>query len=162
MLMIKFVCFDMFFKDLRLLFGFGLCLYLVFKVMWMYNGIDFIVKFGILIIVIGDGIVYCVECVGGFGNLVVICYGNGYEIYYVYMSKINVKKGDKVECGQVIGLVGSIGIFIVLYCYYEVYFYGKLVNLFSFVMDGLMLVEYKVLIEVVEIVNQLLYQQNEK
>ena len=144
-------------KDLRLLSGFGPRLHPVFKVMRMHNGIDFTAKSGTPIIATGDGTVHRAERAGGFGNLVVIRHGNGYETYYAHMSKINVKKGQKVERGQVIGLVGSTGTSTAPHCHYEVHFHGKPVNPLSFVMDGLTPAEYKALTEAAETVNQSLH-----
>ena len=148
---------DMLSKDLRLLSGFGPRLHPVFKVMRMHNGIDFTAKSGTPIIATGDGTVHRAERAGGFGNLVVIRHGNGYETYYAHMSKINVKKGEKVERGQVIGLVGSTGTSTAPHCHYEVHFHGKPVNPLSFVMDGLTPAEYKALTEAAETVNQSLH-----
>ena len=148
---------DMLSKDLRLLSGFGPRLHPVFKVMRMHNGIDFTAKSGTPIIATGDGTVHRAERAGGFGNLVVIRHGNGYETYYAHMSKINVKKGQKVERGQVIGLVGSTGTSTAPHCHYEVHFHGKPVNPLSFVMDGLTPAEYKALTEAAETVNQSLH-----
>ncbi|MEO0876600.1 MAG: peptidoglycan DD-metalloendopeptidase family protein, partial [Bacteroidota bacterium] len=83
--------------------------------------------------------------------------GNGYETYYAHMSKINVRKGEKVERGQVIGLVGSTGTSTAPHCHYEVHFHGKPVNPLRFVMDGLSPEEYKALTEAAETVNQSLH-----
>ncbi len=148
---------DMLSKDLRLLSGFGPRLHPVFKVMRMHNGIDFTAKTGTPIVATGDGTVERAQRAGGFGNLVVIRHGNGYETYYAHMSKINVKKGQKVERGQVIGLVGSTGTSTAPHCHYEVHFHGKPVNPLSFVMDGLSPAEYKALTEAAETVNQSLH-----
>jgi murein DD-endopeptidase MepM/ murein hydrolase activator NlpD len=144
-------------KDLRLLSGFGPRLHPVFKVMRMHNGIDFTAKSGTPIIATGDGVVDRAEHAGGFGNLVVIKHGNGYETYYGHMSKINVRKGEKVERGHVIGLVGSTGTSTAPHCHYEVHYRGQPVNPLSFVMDGLTPAEYKALTEAAETVNQSLH-----
>jgi murein DD-endopeptidase MepM/ murein hydrolase activator NlpD len=45
----------------------------------------------------------------GYGNLVVINHGNGYETYYAHLSGINVFPGQVVNQGQVIGLSGNTG-----------------------------------------------------
>lgn len=148
---------DMLSKDLRLLSGFGPRLHPVFKVMRMHNGIDFTARTGTPIIATGDGVVHRAERAGGFGNLVVIKHGNGYETFYAHMSKINVRRGEKVERGQVIGLVGSTGTSTAPHCHYEVHFHGKPVNPLSFVMDGLTPAEYKALTEAAETVNQSLH-----
>ena len=47
---------------------------------------------------------------GGGGNVVTINHGNGYSTHYMHLSVIKVSKGQYVQQGQVIGLVGSTGI----------------------------------------------------
>lgn len=69
------------------------------------------------------------------------------------MKCIDVKEGDMVVCGDQIGLVGNIGVFIVFYCYYEVMVNGEKVNFIYYCMDGLMFEEYQELVCVVEMLN---------
>lgn len=45
-----------------------------------------------------------------YGNYVVINHGNGYTTLYAHMQSRNVKTGDKVTKGDVIGWVGSTGL----------------------------------------------------
>ena len=44
-----------------------------------------------------------------YGYYILINHGNGYSTLYAHCSKLLVKQGDKVERGQVIGLVGTTG-----------------------------------------------------
>ena len=46
---------------------------------------------------------------GGFGNLVVVDHGGGIRSFYGHLSTIEVKKGDVVEAGTLVGGVGSTG-----------------------------------------------------
>lgn len=46
---------------------------------------------------------------GTYGNLVTVRHADGFETRYAHLSKVDVKKGDKVEVGQDIGEVGSTG-----------------------------------------------------
>ena len=45
----------------------------------------------------------------GFGNYIEILHSNGFISQYAHLSKINVKLGDTVKCGSVIGVMGSTG-----------------------------------------------------
>jgi murein DD-endopeptidase MepM/ murein hydrolase activator NlpD len=45
----------------------------------------------------------------GFGNVVVIDHGDGYQTVYAHLSQFACKVGDRVQQGQVIGYVGSTG-----------------------------------------------------
>jgi murein DD-endopeptidase MepM/ murein hydrolase activator NlpD len=45
----------------------------------------------------------------GYGNWVAVKHDNGAETFYGHLSKVNVKKGQKIEAGTVIGNQGSTG-----------------------------------------------------
>jgi murein DD-endopeptidase MepM/ murein hydrolase activator NlpD len=45
----------------------------------------------------------------GFGNLIVIRHPNGLETSYAHLSQINVKVGDHVKAGDIIGIGGGTG-----------------------------------------------------
>lgn len=57
----------------------------------------------------GGQVVRAGATTGGFGNLVVIDHGGGIRSFYGHLSSIDVKKGDTVETGTLIGGVGSTG-----------------------------------------------------
>lgn len=46
---------------------------------------------------------------GGYGNHVVIDHGNGVQTLYAHLDHLNVKLGDKVTQGQVLGQMGRTG-----------------------------------------------------
>ena len=64
----------------------------------------------------------------GFGNLVVLRHGNGYETVFGHMSKRLVKKGERVQRGQVIGLMGNTGRSTGPHLHYEVHYKGEPIN----------------------------------
>jgi murein DD-endopeptidase MepM/ murein hydrolase activator NlpD len=45
----------------------------------------------------------------GYGNLVIIDHGNGWQTAYAHLSVINVACGGSIYQGQVLGLAGSTG-----------------------------------------------------
>lgn len=49
------------------------------------------------------------SCGGGYGNHIYIDHGDGYTSRYAHLTQLNVKVGDTVKQGQVIGTVGSTG-----------------------------------------------------
>ena len=65
---------------------------------------------------------------GDFGKKVTIDHGNGVRSLYGHLKKLEVKSGEKVEKGQVIGLVGSTGRSTGPHLHYEVLVNGKPVN----------------------------------
>lgn len=75
----------------------------------MHEGIDFSMPHGSKIYAAGYGTVVDVGWNGAYGQMVDIRHNGRIVSRYAHMSKILVKKGDKISRGQVIGLVGSTG-----------------------------------------------------
>ncbi len=73
-------------------------------------GIDYGAPMGTPVQTIGDGRVIFAALKGGSGNLVEIQHANGYTTYYMHLSRILVRPGERVEQGQRIGLVGMTGL----------------------------------------------------
>jgi len=59
---------------------------------------------------IGDGRVVFAGAKGGDGNLVKVQHSNGYTTYYMHLSRILVRDGQRVQQGERIGLVGMTGL----------------------------------------------------
>lgn len=75
-----------------------------------HKGIDMIAQPGTPVHAAGSGVVVRAEpTTGGFGNLVVIDHGGGTHTYYAHLQTIDVREGDRVETGALIGGVGSTG-----------------------------------------------------
>jgi murein DD-endopeptidase MepM/ murein hydrolase activator NlpD len=73
-------------------------------------GIDYGAPIGTPVQAIGDGRVIFAARKGGAGNLIEIQHANGYTTYYMHLSRILVRAGQRVEQGQRIGLVGMTGL----------------------------------------------------
>lgn len=76
-----------------------------------HAGVDFSMPMGAPIKAADGGVV---EFAGqtdpnGYGTLIIIDHGNGIKTYYGHPSQINVKAGQKVSQGQIIGGVGQEG-----------------------------------------------------
>lgn len=61
----------------------------------------------------------------GYGNLVIIRHDNGLETFYAHLSEINVKPGDWVTAGQVIGKGGNTGRSTGSHLHYEIRYKGQ-------------------------------------
>ncbi len=74
-------------------------------------GVDMTAPKGTDVHAVGDAHVSFVGRRGGFGNLIILDHGRGYQTYYAHLSKIQkgIKAGVQVARGEVIGLVGSTG-----------------------------------------------------
>jgi len=67
-----------------------------------------------------------------YGNVIIIDHKNGYETLYAHLSKISVKKGDIVEKGDVIGVMGSTGRSTGVHLHFEVIVNGVEKNPMSY------------------------------
>lgn len=75
-----------------------------------HNGVDIPLKTGDPIYSVFDGRVrYARFNSGGFGNLIIVRHANGLETWYAHLSRNNVRAGDYVKSGQIIGYGGSTG-----------------------------------------------------
>ena len=80
------------------------------KPKWPHYGIDFAAKEGTKIKAMLDGTVTMVEPDLFYtGGTLIFDHGHGISTLYMHMQKINVKKGQKVKQGDIIGTVGSTG-----------------------------------------------------
>ncbi len=74
--------------------------------------------------------------VGGLGIAVFLAHGYGLSTHYGHMSRINVKPGQKVKRGDVIGFVGNTGRATGYHLHYEVWQDGKPVDPIAYILDG--------------------------
>ncbi len=93
-----------------------------------HKGLDIKGNYGELIKTTANGNVKFAARRGGYGNCVIIDHGNGFETYYGHLSKITVKKGQKVTAGQIIGKIGSTGRSTGPHLHYEIHRNGKILN----------------------------------
>ena len=93
----------------RVTSGFKMRLHPVFQTWKAHLGVDYAAPTGTAVRTIGDGVVEFAGTQSGFGNVVFINHGKENTTVYAHLSKINVKKGDKVDQSQTIGEVGSTG-----------------------------------------------------
>lgn len=93
----------------------------------MHNGIDIIGKKNIL--AADEGVVeFAYYKSGGLGNAIIINHNNGFKTIYGHMKSVGVKKGQIVEKGDVIGIMGSTGRSTGTHLHFEVHLNGKLKN----------------------------------
>jgi murein DD-endopeptidase MepM/ murein hydrolase activator NlpD len=64
----------------------------------------------------------------GYGNVIVINHGNGWQTLYAHLSQINVGCGQSVVQGSVIGLIGSTGNSTGPHLHFEMMYNGVKVN----------------------------------
>ena len=113
-----------------------------------HNGMDFSAPSGTYIYATGDGTVIKAEHgYGGYGKMITIDHGFGYETRYAHMQSFKVDEGDEVKRGQLIGTVGSTGTSSGPHVHYEVLKNGKAINPISYFYKDLSLDEYVLMVE---------------
>lgn len=90
-----------------------------------HNGVDFAAPTGTRIYAAGDGRIAYAGWARGYGRYIKIKHANGYETRYGHMSRIHVKRGQRVRQGQLIGRVGATGWATGPHLHYEVRIKGN-------------------------------------
>ncbi|MBD2105399.1 M23 family metallopeptidase [Nodosilinea sp. FACHB-13] len=94
----------------------------------MHEGVDFAGPVGKPILATAEGVVVRADYNGGYGNHVRIDHGYNYETLYGHLSKLEVKIGDRVQRGDVVGYLGSTGRSSGPHLHYSIYRNGQAVN----------------------------------
>jgi murein DD-endopeptidase MepM/ murein hydrolase activator NlpD len=105
----------------------------------MHSGLDFRSETGDPVRATANGVVESAGWNGGYGNMVEIDHGNGFSTRYGHMSKIEVKVGQQIKIGQIIGRVGSTGRSTGPHLHYETRIDGDAVDPQKFLRAGLRL-----------------------
>jgi murein DD-endopeptidase MepM/ murein hydrolase activator NlpD len=105
----------------------------------MHTGLDFRAASGDPVRATANGKVASSGWAGGYGRMVEIDHGNGLSTRYGHLSEINVKVGDLIKIGQVIGEVGSTGRSTGPHLHYETRIDGEAVDPQKFLRAGVRL-----------------------
>jgi len=112
-----------------------------------HYGMDFSAVRGTPVYATGDGkIVRADNRASGYGNHIRVDHGFGYVSLYAHLNKYNVKKGQKVKRGDIIGYVGNTGRSVASHLHYEIFKDGKKINPLNFYYGNLSSAEFDALI----------------
>lgn len=102
---------------------------------WKHNGVDIANKVGTPLYAADSGVVEISQggYNGGYGNTIVINHGGGKKTRYGHASKLLVKKGEEVEKGQLIALMGSTGRSTGSHLHFEVIINGTRYNPLNYI-----------------------------
>jgi murein DD-endopeptidase MepM/ murein hydrolase activator NlpD len=105
----------------------------------MHTGLDFRAGSGDPVRATANGKIVSSGWAGGYGRMVEIDHGNGLSTRYGHLSEINVKVGESVKIGQIIGEVGSTGRSTGPHLHYETRIDGEPVDPQKFLRAGVRL-----------------------
>ena len=96
----------------------------------MHKGIDFAAPKGTPIYAGGNGVVEVAGVNGGYGKYIRIRHNNEYKTAYAHLNsfKKGIRKGVRVNQGQIIGYVGSTGKSTGPHLHYEIIYQNKQIN----------------------------------
>lgn len=110
----------------------------------MHWGMDFTAPKGTPIYASGDGkIVRADNNSSGYGKHIRVDHGYGYMSLYGHLSRYNVKKGQQVKRGDLIGFVGSTGRSEAPHLHYEVWKDDERINPINFYYGSLTAEEFE-------------------
>ena len=101
-----------------------------------HYGIDFAAPYASPITATAEGVVKSAGRWAGWGLMVEIDHGNGFITRYAHMSKITVKRGQKVSLHDKVGELGNTGRSTGPHIHYEILFRGKHLNPKRFIEAG--------------------------
>lgn len=99
----------------------------------MHSGLDFVNAPRTPVCATAEGIVIQCGWNGDYGRIITLYHGFGITTFYAHLNSIDVKSGDWVDQGQVVGLLGSTGRSTSSHLHYEVRIEGRPVNPIYFV-----------------------------
>ena len=129
--------------------GYGLRIHPIYKITKFHSGMDFTAPSGTDVYATGDGVIAAVQSSQrGLGKHIVIDHGFGYSSIYAHLNGFNVRKGQKVHRGDVIGFVGNTGTSVANHLHYEIKLNGKNVDPVNYYFEDLSPAEYERMIEI--------------
>lgn len=123
--------------------GFGKRMHPVLGFFRKHEGLDIINDVGTPVYASGDGTVeFGGHSGGGYGIVVVINHGFGYQTLYAHLSKVLVRSGAKVKRGDMIAKSGRTGLVSGPHLHYEVHYKGVKQNPIDYFLNDLSVSEY--------------------
>ena len=102
----------------------------------MHTGLDLHGETGDLVRATGDGTVIAAGWNGGYGRMVDIDHHNGVATRYAHLSSIDVRVGQSIKSGQILGKLGSTGRSTGPHLHYETRLKGEAVDPQKFLRAG--------------------------
>ena len=137
-------------KDLtRTASGYGWRIHPIYKISKFHYGMDFTAPLGTDVYATGNGtVIGMVSSQRGFGKHIIIDHGFGYSSVYAHLSNFNVRIGQKVKRGDIIGYVGNTGTSVANHLHYEIKLNGQNVDPVNYYFEDLSSEEYEKMVEI--------------
>jgi murein DD-endopeptidase MepM/ murein hydrolase activator NlpD len=100
-----------------------------------HQGLDLVAPLGTKVVSPADGIVTRTGPAGGFGVSIFIAHGYGLITRYGHLSNVNVRVGQRIKRGDVLGSVGSTGRSTGPHLHYEVLVHQRNVDPIKYILE---------------------------
>ncbi len=124
--------------------GFGLRMHPLLGIFRVHQGLDIVNDVGTPVYASGDGTIELAgQSSSGYGIMIVINHGYGYQSLYGHLSKVFVREGQHVRRGDLIARSGRTGLVTGPHLHYEVRHNGVSENPVNFFFDDIRPQEYQ-------------------
>ena len=130
--------------------SYGMRIHPFYRTLQSHQGVDYTVPEGSRVFATADGRVKEIATRPTAGRTIVIDHGNGYETSYSHLLAVNVRRGQEVRRGDIIGLSGNTGLSIAPHLHYEVRHNGMRVDPIHYFFMELSPVEYQRIIRIAQ------------
>lgn len=93
-----------------------------------HNGVDYYAPMGAPVNSVAPGVVTMAGWTNGGGRTVKVRHPNGYETEYLHLSAIEVRAGERISQGELVGRVGKTGLVTGVHLHYGLKKNGRYVN----------------------------------
>lgn len=93
----------------RITSGFAMRMHPILQTWRAHRGVDYGAPIGTPVRSVGDGVVEFAGWQNGYGNIVQIKHSNDRSTIYAHLSRIDVRKGQRIDQGATLGAVGATG-----------------------------------------------------
>ncbi|MFM1949209.1 MAG: Murein DD-endopeptidase MepM [Pseudomonadota bacterium] len=116
--------------------GFGMREHPILHTQRAHLGVDYAAPTGTPVISVADGVVSESGYQGAFGNMVVIQHNARQSTVYAHLSRINVKRGQTLKQGDLVGAVGTTGLSTGPHLHFEFRINGRHVDPLTLAQQG--------------------------
>jgi murein DD-endopeptidase MepM/ murein hydrolase activator NlpD len=116
--------------------GFGIRQHPIFHTQRAHTGVDYAAPTGTPVMTVADGVVVESSYQGAYGNMVVVQHNARQSTVYAHLSRMQVKRGQTIKQGDIIGAVGTTGLSTGPHLHFEFRIGGRHVDPLTLAQQG--------------------------
>jgi murein DD-endopeptidase MepM/ murein hydrolase activator NlpD len=116
--------------------GFGMREHPILHTQRAHLGVDYAAPTGTPVMSVADGVVLESGFQGAFGNMVVVQHNARQSTVYAHLSRMNVKRGQTIKQGDIVGAVGTTGLSTGPHLHFEFRINGRHVDPLTLAQQG--------------------------